>query len=102
VSMQRPREMHLVLAILLLSAVIIAARELRPAGVVDLNAELVIAYLGLAINMIVGVFGIFGGHRLAWILYLIISVIGIVTIGAETPITALYLVWASHLCGFCG
>jgi len=101
-GMHRPREVHLIVAILLLSAIIIVETELRGAGYVGLNVGRVIAYLGLAINMIVGIFGIFGAHRLAWILYLLVSVIGIVTIGAETPITALYLLWASHLCGFCG
>lgn len=101
-SLPRPREIHLILAILLLSAVIIVETELRGAGYVSLDTGRVVAYLGFAINMIVAVLGILSPHRLAWILYLIVSLTGIVMIGAETPITALYLLWASHLCGFCG
>lgn len=97
----RPRDIHLVAAVLSLSFAVIAENELRVAGHVSLTAGRVAAYLAIAVNVAITLLGLFGLHRMAWLAYLIVSAVGTVLIGAATPIVALYLLWATHLCGFC-
>jgi hypothetical protein len=85
------RELHLIIAIVLLSLVMLAQGELRSAGYLSFEASRVIAYIGVGLNAIMAVLGMRIAHRMAWIAYLIVSVAGVVLIGAVTPINALVL-----------
>jgi hypothetical protein len=97
----RPRDIHLVTAVLVLSVAVIVENEIRLAGHLGFTAGRVAVYLAIAVNAAIAFLGLFGPHRIAWLAYLIVSAVGTVLIGAATPIVALYLLWATHLCGFC-
>jgi len=44
-----------------------------------------------ALNLGIGIAGWWTGHRVAWVLYAIISIAGMVLIGAATPISGFWI-----------
>jgi len=84
-----------------LSAAVVAVMAATPGGSVSLSIARAIIFLAFAINLCVAVWGIWSRHRYIWIAYLIISLAGIAAFGPVPPAVGLYILWASHLCGWC-
>jgi hypothetical protein len=64
---------------------------LRLAGLPPFAVDLVLGHLLVLLNLGVAVAGWWTAHRIAWIIYLILSIAGLVLIGAATPLGAVIL-----------
>jgi hypothetical protein len=81
----------LILAVLALSLFGIASSIFGFFSGLSLEAQRAIGLTAFGANMAVGIFGALISHRVAWSAYLVLSVAGLVLVGATTPIVALWL-----------
>jgi hypothetical protein len=56
-----------------------------------LDARRTIGLIAFGANVAIGIYGAVNSHRIAWSAYLVLSVAGLVLVGATTPIVALWL-----------
>ena len=85
------KTIHFINAILALSLFGIIAGELGLFSGLSLDARRALGLTAFGVNMAIGIYGAVTSHRIAWGAYLVLSVAGLVLIGAATPITALWL-----------
>ena len=90
--MRPPRTLHLVLAVLAITVLAHILVALRLAGYpLPFRVDFFLAWLLILSNLAVAVAGWWTSHRVAWMIYLVLSIAGLVLIGAATPITAVWL-----------
>lgn len=85
------RSIHLIIAILALSLFGIVTGDLRLFSGLSLDARRTIGLIAFGANVAIGIYGAVNSHRIAWSAYLVLSVVGLVLVGATTPIVALWL-----------
>jgi hypothetical protein len=85
------KSIHLINAILALSLFCILSSELGLSAGLSLEARRATGLIAIGTNMAIGILGAITSYRLAWSAYLVLSVAGLVLVGAATPIFALWL-----------
>jgi hypothetical protein len=89
--MRPPRTSHLIVGVLVLSALAIVLVELRLAGYFSIETHAVLVYAIAFFNAAISVIGLWTRHRAASAVYLTISVADLVMIGAATPISGMWI-----------
>ncbi len=90
--MRSLRSIHLILAVLAITVLGQILIALRLAGYAPpFRVDFFLAWLLILSNLAVAVAGWWTPHRVAWMIYLVLSIAGLVLIGAATPITAVWL-----------
>ena len=87
----RLKSVHLINAVLALSLFGILTSEFSLFSGLSLDARRAIGLIAFAANLAIGICGAVTSHRIAWGAYLVLSVAGLVLLGAATPIVALRL-----------
>jgi hypothetical protein len=80
----RLRSIYLILAVLAISV----AAELRLAAVLPNTFDAALVWLLILLNVAAAIAGWWTAHRVAWMVYLLLSIAGLLLIGAATPISA--------------
>jgi hypothetical protein len=65
--------------------------QLRLAAVLPATLDFVLAWFLILLNFVIAIAGWWTAHRLAWMIYLLLSIAGVVLIGAATPLSAVVL-----------
>jgi hypothetical protein len=86
-----PRSSHLLITVLVLSALATVATEFRIVGTLSQSNAVVIVYAILIHNLVAAIAGLWAPHRIAWLVYALLSVAAFVLIGAATAINAVWL-----------
>jgi hypothetical protein len=81
----------LIIFVISLSAMMAVVRELRIAGYLTLETQLVAAYLVFGLNLVVATGGLWTRFRLAWLLYLVCSIASMLFLGSSTPFSAAWI-----------
>ncbi len=89
--MRPPRTLHLILAVVAISLLGEVLVVLRLAGYLPFGTGIILAYLLALSNCGIAIAGWWTPNRVAWMIYLVLSLAGFVLIGAVTPITAVWL-----------
>lgn len=85
------KNIHLIIAVLLLSLFGIASSDFQLFNGLSLDTRRVIGLLAFAANAAVALYGAIRSYRIAWLGYLVLSCLGLISVGASTPIVALWL-----------
>lgn len=88
--MHWPKTSSLIIFVIAISAVMAIISNLRIAGYLTLETQLVAAYLAFGLNFMVAVVGFWTRFRLAWLSYLILSVVSILFL-SSTPFAAAWI-----------
>jgi hypothetical protein len=91
VAAPRVRSLYLILAVLAVSVVAQLLVQLRLAAVLPNTLDLVLVWLLILLNIAAAIAGWWTAHRVAWMVYLLLSIAGLLLVGAATPITAALL-----------
>jgi hypothetical protein len=91
VTTRSVRSIHLILAVLLITVVAQILVQLRLAAVLPATLDFVLAWFLILLNFVIAIAGWWTAHRLAWMIYLLLSIAGVVLIGAATPLSAVVL-----------
>lgn len=86
------KSIHLIIAVLALSLFGIVSSDLGLFSGLSLQTTRAIGLIAFGANVAIGIYGAVTSHRIAWSAYLVLSVAGLVLVGATTPIVALWLV----------
>jgi hypothetical protein len=78
---------YLVAVIVLLSVFLIVRQNASPP---TLHAQIV-TWVAFALNAGIAIYGLFTPYRSAWAVYLVVSLAGMLLIGAATPVVALWV-----------
>ncbi len=89
--MRPVRTIYLVIAVLVLGLVGIVASDLQLFDGLSFDVRRILGWNAFGANLIVGIYGAIVSNRIAWIGYLVLSVAGLLLMGATTPIVALWL-----------
>ena len=90
--MSRPvQSVHLVLAVLAITVVAQILAQLPLAAVLPDTLDFVLVWSLILLNFAAAIAGWWTAHRLAWMIYLFLSIAGLLLIGAATPISAVLL-----------
>jgi hypothetical protein len=89
--MQRVRTIHLIIAALILSAPGIVSTELRMGGYLSFDSSRIVAYVVFLFNAAAAIVGLWTRYRVAWFVYLMVSIAGMLLISTSTPISALWI-----------
>lgn len=81
----------LIACVISLSATIDIVGDLRITGYLTLETQRDAAYLVFGLNVMIAIAGLFTRFRLAWLLYLGLSIICMVLLSASTPLNAALL-----------
>src|SRR5260221_14702679 len=90
-SMRSIKDCYLIIFAMLLSVVIVLVRDLRIAGYLTLENQRAAAYLIFVLNVMIAIGGLSKRFRLAWLLYLALSVSSMLFLSASTPFNAGWL-----------
>ena len=85
------RSVHLILAVLLITVVAQILVQLRLATGLPATLDFVLVWFLILLNLAIAIAGWWTAHRVAWIIYLLLSIAGLVLIGAATPLSAVLL-----------
>ena len=88
--MRSIKPLSLIIFAISLSVVMAIATNLRIAGYLTLETQLVVAYVAFGLNFVAAVAGLWTRFRLAWVSYLILSVASVLLLGS-VPITAAWI-----------
>lgn len=88
--MRWPRTSSLIIFVIAISAVMAIIKILRIAGYLTLETQLVAAYLTFGLNFMAAIVGFSTRFRLAWLSYLILSVVSILFL-SSTPLAAAWI-----------
>lgn len=80
----------LIIFVIAISAVMAIISNLRIAGYLTLETQLVTAYLAFGLNFMAAIVGFWTPFRLAWLSYLILSVVSILFL-SSTPLAAAWI-----------
>jgi hypothetical protein len=80
----------LIIFVISLSALMAVVRNLRIAGFLTLETQLVVAYGVLGLNFVAAIAGLWTRFRLAWVAYLVLSAASVLLLGSM-PITAVWI-----------
>ena len=89
--MQSLRTTHLIIVVLLLSALAIISNEFTGAGLLSFDTHKILVYLVFMINTAIAILGLWTPRRAAWLGYLVAGFASMILIGASTPISALWI-----------
>jgi hypothetical protein len=89
--MRSIKDSHLIIFAVSLSVVIVLVTDLRVAGYLTLETQRAAAYLIFGLNVTIAIGGLWKRFRLAWLLYLALSVASMLFLSASTPFTAIWL-----------
>ena len=84
---RRVRSLYLFLAVLAVSV----AAQLRLAAVLPNTLDAALVWLLILLNLAIAIAGWWTAQRAAWMIYLLLSIAGLLLIGAATPISAALL-----------
>ena len=87
----RSTTLILIACVISLGAAIDIFRALRIAGYLTLETQRGAAYLVFGLNVMIAIAGLFTRFRLAWLLYLGLSIICMVLLSVSTPFNAALL-----------
>jgi hypothetical protein len=90
-GMRTIKDLHLIIFAVLLSVVIVLVVDLRIAGYLTLKVQIIAAYVIFGLNVMVAIGGLWRRFRLAWFLYLALSISGMLFLSMSTPFTAIWL-----------
>jgi hypothetical protein len=85
------RSVHLVLAVLLITVVAQILVQLRLMAMLPAGLDFLLVWFLILLNLAIAIAGWWTAHRIAWMLYLLLSIAGLVLIGAATPLAAVLL-----------
>jgi hypothetical protein len=88
--MRWPKTSSLIIFVIAISAVMSIIKALRIAGYLTLETQLVTAYLAFGLNFMAAIMGFWTRFRLAWLSYLILSVVSILFL-SSTPHAAAWI-----------
>jgi len=91
VTVRPVRSVHLILVILLITLVAQILVQLRLAAVLAHTFDFVLVWFLILLNFAIAIAGWWTAQRVAWTVYLLLSVAGLVLIGAATPLAAVLL-----------
>ena len=94
-EMQPIRTVHLIIAVVALTIVGEISLVLWLRGAQAPATGMIIGYVLIALNLGVGIAGLWTRHRMAWMAYLALSVVSTVLLGAVTPLSLIGL--AAHV-----
>ncbi len=80
----------LIIFVISLSVVMAVVRNLRIAGFLTLETQLVVAYVALGLNFTAAIAGLWTRLRLAWIAYLVLSIVSVLLL-SSLPISAAWM-----------
>jgi hypothetical protein len=90
--MRSIRTIHLIIAVLTVTVLGQILVALRLGGYSLFGLDFALSWLLILSNLAVAVAGWWTPYRVAWMIYLVLSIAGLVLIGAATPVNALWLV----------
>ena len=85
------RSLHLVLAVLAITVVAQILTHPRLAAALPDTLDFLLVWSLILLNLAAAMAGWWTAHRLAWMIYLFLSIGGLLLIGAATPISAVLL-----------
>ena len=85
------KNIYLIIVVLLLSLFGIASSDFQLFPGLSLDTRRIIGFLTFGANAAVALYGAMRSHRFSWIGYFVLSCVGLILVGATTPIVALWL-----------
>jgi hypothetical protein len=86
-----PKGIHLIVAVLALSLFGIVSGDLGLFRGLSLETRRVIGLTEFGAIVAIAIYGVVAFHRIAWSVYLVLSVVGLVLVSAATPVVAAWL-----------
>jgi lysylphosphatidylglycerol synthetase-like protein (DUF2156 family) len=90
-SLRPTKTVLLIIAVVFLSITIATVRQVRFAGYISVHTQLVAAVVIFGLNLLVAIGGLWTRFRLAWLIYLLLSIVCMVMEGSSTPLTAAWI-----------
>jgi hypothetical protein len=90
--MRWPKTSSLIIFVIGVSAVMAVVRNLRVAGYLTLETQSVAAYLMFGLNLMAAIVGLWTRFRLAWLSYLVVSVVCLLLFSSGPIATAWILI----------
>jgi hypothetical protein len=84
------KSIHLIIAVLALSLLSMVTSYLGLFAGLSFETMRLIGLTEVGANVAVAIYGAVVFHRIAWSIYLVLSVVGLVLLGAATPIVAVW------------
>jgi hypothetical protein len=81
----------LIVAVIVISAAIIAATQLAQYASWSLPTRQITGYSAFGLNCVIAILGFWTRHRTTWMVYLIVSVVTFFLISASTPLSGLWI-----------
>jgi hypothetical protein len=85
------RSKPLIVAVIVISAAIIAVTQLAEYASWSLRTRQITGYSAFGLNCVIAILGFWTRHRRAWMVYLVVSVATFFLISASTPLSGLWI-----------
>jgi hypothetical protein len=89
-TMRSIKPSFLIIFVISLSIVMAVVRNLRIAGFLTMEMQLVVAYVALGLNFAAAIAGFWTRLRLAWVAYLVLSIVSVLFL-SSMPISAAWI-----------
>jgi lysylphosphatidylglycerol synthetase-like protein (DUF2156 family) len=89
-TMRSIKPSFLIIFVISLSVVMAVVRNLRVAGFLTLETQLVVAYVAFGLNFAAAIAGFWTRLRLAWVAYLVLSIVSVLFL-SSMPISAAWI-----------
>ena len=85
-----PKTSSLIIFVIVISAAMAVVRAIRFAGYINIETQIVAAFVVFALNILTALVGVFTQHRAAWLLYLALTVACMLMLGSS-PISSAWI-----------